>query len=462
MQTEIESAGPFEKVLTVHLGEDDLEQAKERAARKLSRNLRIKGFRPGKAPRRIVEAHVGSETLRKEAIEEALPSVVGEALAEAELRPATAPRLQDIRDVDEGVEVEVRVTLWPTLKEIPSYEGREIRLERPGVTAEEVDRQVDRLREQFAELEVVPRKAEEGDYVSIDLSASHHGRPVEEASAKDLLYEVGSRSFLPGLDEHLGGAGAGDILRFNARLPEGFTELGGQEVTFQVLVKDVRRKKLPQVTDEWVAEVSEFQSAEELRGQLAERLEELKKEHLRRQFESRLLEELIAEMDLVVPEALVGSEMERMLRNLLHRLEARGQGLTDYLQATGQTQEAFLSELRREAERNLKTQILLDSVAEREGLEVSSEEVDQLVESLARVAGDDAEAYRRALRQGDGEDVLASDILRHKAADILLESAVAVDEKGERIDLQDVAPPADTGGGASPETDEVEETREEG
>lgn len=439
MQTTVSEAGPFQRTVTLHIAESDLDRAAERAARKLSKDLKIKGFRPGKAPRRVVEATVGADTLRTEAIEEALPEALGEVLREQELVPAVAPRVTDMRDLDDGVEVEVEVTLWPKLDAPPHYRDRIITLEAPAVTPEEVEAQIERLQRQFAELETVSRPAREGDYVSIDLSGTRHGQPVDEASAKDFLYEVGSHSFIEGLDEQLTGASPGEIIRFNATLPEAFGKAGGEEITLQVLVKDVRQRKLPPTTDEWVSEVSEFESMAELRETLEDNLYEVKKASLRAEFRSRVLDDLLQEMEVELPEPLIGAETERVLHRFLHELEERGITVEQYLGATGQEQESLLDQVRSEAVRNLKTNILLQAVVEAEGLAVSQEDLDDVTGALARAAERDVDDYRAMLRKGNREEALAGDILRQKAFDALVQAAQPVDAKGDPIDLQPVA-----------------------
>ncbi len=277
MNTNVTDAGPFEKLLTMQVPEAELEAAKSSAARRLSKDLKIKGFRPGKAPRRIVEATVGPERLRSEAIDDLLPTLVADALREVDVRPAVPPQVENLKDIDTGLEVEVKITTWPVLDHLPPYESLEIEVSPPQPTDEELERQVDRLRDQFADLELVSRPAANGDFVTINLTASRNGEPIEEAAASDLLYEVGSASFLEGLDGVLPGSAAGAIVKFDAPLPAGFGELAGQEVTMQVLVKEVKQKVLPDLTDEWTAEVTEFATVDELRRELSKQIEEAKR-----------------------------------------------------------------------------------------------------------------------------------------------------------------------------------------
>ena len=266
MQTDIKEDGPFERILTIRLEEQDLESAKNKAARKLSKTMKIKGFRPGKAPRSIVERMVGPEALRSEAIDDSLPELVGPAIDQAELEPATAPRIEAVRDAEEGgVDVDIRITMWPVLDAVPDFSGRKITIDSPEVTDEEVSDQIDRLRDQYAELEDVERPADDGDFVMINISASVDGEEIPDATAEDLLYEVASQSFIPGLDDLLGGGSVGDIREGPGTLPPGFGQDEPREADLKVLIKGVRAKKLPEVTDEWVSDVSEFDTAEELK-----------------------------------------------------------------------------------------------------------------------------------------------------------------------------------------------------
>ena len=435
MNTNVTDAGPFEKLLTLQVAEADLDAAKSQAARRLSKDLKIKGFRPGKAPRRIVEATVGPERLRSEAIDDLLPTLVADALREVEVRPAVPPQVENMKDIDTGLEVEVKVTLWPVLDHVPSYEGLEIEVSRPQPTEEELERQLNRLRDQFADLETVDRPAIDGDYVSINLTASRNGQPIEEAAASDLLYEVGSASFVEGLDAQLPGATAGTIVKFNAPLPEGFGELAGQEVTMQVLVKEVKQKLLPDLTDEWTAEVTEFATVDELRGELSKQIEEVKRGIVRNELQTGVLESLLAEIDILIPQAIIDAEMENTLHRLAHQLEGQGISIADYLRVTGQDQQVFVDDLRNQADRNVRTDLLLEAVAQAAGFEASPEELDEVVAVLAKQAEKDVDEYRTEFAESVQEKAVMGDILKRKALEVLLESAVPVDESGNRIDL---------------------------
>lgn len=435
MNTTITDAGPFEKLVTVQIAEADIDKAKSTVARKLSRDLKIPGFRPGKAPRPVVEATVGADRLRSEAIEEVLPSAVTDALEELELEPAATPAVENIRDIDEGVEVDVKVTLWPVLEFAPDYRGRTVEVTSPDVTDEEVNQNVDRMRDQFAELETVGRAASTGDYVSINLSATQDGEIVEEAAAEDLLYEIGSGSFIEGIDTELTGSSAGEIVSFEGPLPDGFGDKAGQSVTYRLLVKEVKQKKLPDMTDEWVDDVTEFSTVEEMTGSLRARIRQMKLNSVNNEFRVKLLDLLADEMEIEIPAAIIDGEMESIFHSFSHRLEEQKISIADYLQITGQDQQAFIDDLNSQANRNVRTNLLLDAVVKHSKIEVEDAEYAELIGALAAQTGSETDELIARFAETNQEKELRSDILRRKALDALLEAAVAVDSEGNPIDL---------------------------
>jgi trigger factor len=427
--------GRFERLLTVTVPEADLEAAKNRAARKISREVKIKGFRPGKAPRRLVEAAVGAEHVRAEAIDDVLPDVVGRALEEAELEPAVTPAVEALRDVDNGVEVDVKVTLWPTLDSVPDYSGRVIAIEHPPLDDSVVEEQIDRFREQFAELESVDRSAREGDFVSINITTNRDGEALEEVSATDLLYEVGTESLVDGLDAQLHGRSAGAIEQFDTILPERFGDLAGAAVTMQVLVKEVKEKKLPELTDEWVDETTEFDTVDELRAELVRRMEGMRRSNALNLFQAQLVDTLVADMNLELPEGLINGEMEEIFHRFGHQLGESGVEFSDYLEISGMTQEAFLDDLRQQATRSVSTDILLDSIAADAGIVVEPDEIASMYQSLANQAGEDPEQLTERFSGTAQEKRIVGDILRRKALQAAVLAAVPTDEDGNPIDL---------------------------
>lgn len=435
---EVKEAGPFERILTITLDAAAIAAGKKSAAARLAKETRIKGFRPGKAPVKVVESIVGAATLRKEAIDEALPKALAAAIVETQLLPVVYPKLEEVRDGDDSAEVDVRITLWPTIDTLPDYTGRKVTIDRPEVSEEDVDRQIERMRDQFAELEDVDREAFDGDFVLVDVKTTLDGSEYAAGSASDMLYEVGSNSLLAGLDDALRGGAAGAISRFDSVLPVSFGGDGGKAVTVQTLVKQVKTKRLPVVDDNWVAEVSEFDTVGEMRAELADHMRSLRARSARAQVAEQAVSDVVADLDLALPQGLVDAEMESVFHRFAHRLEAQGIPFEQYLSLSGQDQGTFIADLRSQAETNLRTRILLEAIAVHEGIDVTPEELDETITALAAASRTPLDEYRKALSEGAQEETLSGDILRRKAADRLAELVTPVDAHGEEIELPEI------------------------
>jgi trigger factor len=433
MPTTITESGAFERLVTFQLTDEQIDEAKRGAARKLAQEVKIHGFRPGKAPLPIVEATVGKDRVRQEAIEDLLNPVLNEVLTDEDIQPAINPELESMDDVEGGVEVQVKVTLWPTI-DLPNYKNRNIEVTNPEVTNQDLEEQTERMLEQFATVEEVDRPAEDGDFVSIDLEASQDGDSIEEANAQDILYEVGSGILIEGIDEHLVGVSAGDEISFTGLLPEGFGDRAGEEVTFQITVHEVKERVLPELDDEWVDENTEFETVDELMATLRERLADAKLRSVSQEYSERALSTLRDQIDIEIPEGLVRAEMDRHLHDFLHRLEEAELKLEDYFRATGQSQEAFLGDLRNQAELSIRNRLVLDAVIEAEDLQVNEEDMSNALQSLAAQSEDPA-GYVRAFQESGQGLALASDILRNRALEAILSSANPVDEDGNPVDL---------------------------
>jgi trigger factor len=433
MTTTVTESGAFERTVRFQLTEEQISEAKAGAARKLAQEVKIHGFRPGKAPLPIIEATVGKERVRQEAIDGLLNPVLNDVLTEEEIRPAINPELESVDDVEGGVEVQVRVTLWPTI-DLPNYKNRNIEVTNPEVTEEELAEQTKRMLEQFATVEEVERSAEEGDFVSLDLRATEDGEEVEDATAEDILYEVGSGLLISGIDEHLIGASAGDAITFNGPLPEGFGDRAGEKVDFEITVHEVKERILPGLTDEWVDENTEFDTVDELLETLRERLADAKLRSVSREYSEKAMATLRNQVDIDIPEGLVRAEMDRHLHDFLHRLEDAELELEDYFEATGQDQENFLADIRQQAELSIRNRLVLDAVIEAEEIEVNEEDMSNALQSLA-ARSEDPPGYIRAFQESGQELALASDILRNRALDAILSNANPVDEEGNPVDL---------------------------
>ncbi len=438
----------------------DFERAIDAAFRKLAHEVKLPGFRPGKAPRRLLEARLGTEVARDQALRDSLPEYYAEAVVSESIDVIAPPEIDITAGEDDGdVEFDAVVEVRPEVV-LEGHDALRIEIPAPEVPADAVDGQLDMLRERFADLEDSGTPLVDGDYAEIDVKGYVHDESIEGLTATDYLYEIGSGIVVPELDTELHGKRPGDILKFNATLPERFGERAGDEVSFQVLVKETKRKVLPTVTDEWVGEVSEFDTADALRADITQRLDL----YARVQAQLAVREQVLdAAADLVtvdIPDTLVNQEMERRLHDFAHRLQdqvGEGVSIPQYLAATGQDQEEFLAKLRETATKAARSDLALRAVIAQEQIEVGDDEVAGEIDQLAERTGEKPAKVRKDLEREGLIGAVRSDLARGKALAFLIDHATVVDEAGNPVDLtppEIAAPPSD-------ETDPDETPQEE-
>jgi len=431
VRSTLEPVAPTKVKISVVVEPDELGPAIERTARRLSREVKVPGFRKGKVPRPVLEARIGREALIAEAIEhEAVPEFYAKAVEELGVEPLSRGKVEppDYKD-GQPLEFSATVEVKPRI-DLPPYRGVEVERPEIEVTDKHLDTQLDQLRERFAQLEVIGRPIAKGDFAQIDLRATRHSEEIAELTRTDFLYEVGSGTVVPELDEQLEGTHKGDILRFNGTLPEEAGELAGQEVTFTVLVKEAKSKVLPALDDDFAQEASEFDTLDELRAHLRERLEEAATGQVRSELETRVLDAFLGQVDVPLPETLVNDELQFRASRFVQQLNLMGISLEQYQQGAETTREQLEADLRAQAERAVKAQLVLEAVAAAEGIEASDEEVEAEIGRQAQRLGREPEDVRKAL--GAGRDgVIRGDILRTKALELLVENAdVAVQQGG--------------------------------
>jgi trigger factor len=424
VRSTLETVEPTKVRINVVVEPDELGPAIDRTARRLSREVRVPGFRKGKVPRQVIEARIGRDALLAEAIEqEAVPEFYAKAIEELGVRPLSRAQVEPPDYTDgEPLSFSATIEVMPDL-DLPPYRGIEV--ERPSleVTDEHVDAQLERLRERFAQLEVIGRPLAKGDFAQIDLRATHHTEEIPELTRTDFLYEVGSGTVVPELDNELEDKRKGDILRFNATLPEEAGEgLAGREVTFQVLVKEAKAKVLPKLDDDFAQEASEFDTLEELRADLRQRLEEAAEAQRASELETRVLQAYLDQAEVPMPESMVHDELHYRANRFAQQLTMMGTNLDQYLQALGQTADDVEADLRAQSERAVRAQLVLEAIAQAEGFEATEEEIEAELRRQAQRVGRDPEEVRRALADGR-IGVIAGDILRSKALAYMVEHA---------------------------------------
>ena len=425
--------------LSVEVDEGEFEKDIDAAFRRIAKEVRLPGFRPGKAPRRILEAKLGKDVGREEALREALPTYYYQAVKDHDVDAIAAPEIDITAGKEEGaVTFDAVVEVRPSVL-VPGYASLRIEIPKPEATDEEIDAQVERLRQQFGELTAVDRPAIDGDHVTITINGSRDGEALAGLQADDYLYEVGSGSIADELDENLRGGKVGDILSFDAQ-PQDPDEAA---VQFRVIVKDIKEKVLPDVTDEWANDVSEFETVDDLRADIAERITRVRKIQAQMAVREKTASALVELVDEDVPEPLVASEMQQRLQDFALRLNAQGISPEQYFEATGQSQEALVDELRELAVQGVKADLALRAVAEAEGLETDDDDIEAEIEALSERVKEKPAKVRQQLERADQMSAVRSDIRKRKALDWLVEHVELVDEQGNPVERTALELPAD-------------------
>jgi trigger factor len=413
----------------------EFERAIDAAFRKLAREVRIPGFRPGKAPRRLLEARLGSDIAREQALQDALPEYYVEAVNEHDVDVIAPPEIEiTAGQADGDVEFDAVVEIRPQVK-LVGYDELQVELPFHAVSDDDVDKQVDALRERFADLADSEFPLVDDAYATIDVAGTIDGEAVEGLTATDFLYRVGSGMVVDELDDQLRGTKPGAILEFTATLPERFGEFAGQEGKFRVIVKEVKQKVLPDLNDEWVQEASEFQTVDELRADIRARVETMQRLQAQRALRDKVLEAAADLVPIEAPPTLIDGETRRRVEDLAHRLSHQGASLEQYLEMTGQEPQAFIDEIRVGAARAVLADLALRAVVTQEEIGVTDEEVDVEVEQLAVRSEQKPAKVRRELERSGALEAVRSDLARGKALEFLVEHATVVDEDGNEIDL---------------------------
>jgi trigger factor len=421
LATTSERIGKDQVKLTVEVPESELKGAINAAYKRWAGEIKVPGFRKGKVPRQLIDARVGPEVVREEALRDALPDLYRAAL-QAESLEAIAPPDIEVTSFEEGSPLvfEATVDVRPEVA-LPRYADVHIEAPSTEVTEEDIDEQLEQLRDRFAELETASREARRGDHVVIDLKGYRNGEPVEGASAPDYLYEVGSKLGPPSLDDELQGERAGAILKFTDTVASGD---GGapEDLQFTVLLKEVKTKKLPPLDAEFAKTVGEFDSMDELRDDLRERLADVKYGSVMEEVRSKALTAFVDAADLGPPEKLVESEFEHRLDHIEDDLKRAGMTLDQYAGQSGTTELEIRADLRAQAARSVKAELLLEEVARTEGIEVTQDDIGLEIAYAAARSGQEPKAVAEQLVAQQRLGALAADILRRKALDHIVES----------------------------------------
>ena len=450
MQTTVESTAKHTVKLTIEVPQEEFSKDLDRAYRSIANAVKIPGFRKGKVPKQIIDAQVGRDVVMQEFLEESVPVYYRNAVREQDLAPIADPDI-DLQEMEDGrplvftAVVEVRPRLELTADD---YKGVKVEAPPTEVSDDEVTDWVERLRQRFSELEPAARPAREGDFVVADFRATVHGEEIPEATRTDYLYALGTGEFGEKVDEELTSKKSGDIVKLNATLPERFGEPnGGAEVTFQVLVKEVKSVRLPEADDDFAKTASEFDTMDELRTDLREKLGELKEREVKAVLRDRVLDALIERVDVDIPESLVQEETDHRVNHARERAQRAGSSLEEALEAQGWDEARLREDAREHALRAIKGDLVLEAVARGEQFEVTAEEIGAEVGALASAYGREPKDLAKQLDRSGQIVTLAGDIIRSKALDLLVEHADIETESGSEA-------PAEAETGAEPDQSE--------
>jgi trigger factor len=403
----------------------EIERSLDRAARQLARDLRVPGFRKGKVPTPVVIQRIGREAVLDEAVRGFLPQWYVDAVDAAGIAPVGEPSL-DVGDLPargEPLTFSIEVGVRPKAKLGP-YKELEVGRAEPDADQEAVDREVEGLRDRLARLEAVDRTAEEGDFLTVDYVGTIDGEPFAGGEGRDQSIELGSGRLIPGFEDQLKGAKAGDDVTVKVTFPEdyGAEHLAGKDAEFAVTVKEVKAKQLPDVDDE-LAEEAGFDTLDELREDIAGRLREAQERSIEADFREAALDAAVDGATIDVPDALVDARARELWDRMLHSLSHQGITRDAYLRIAQKTEEELLAEARPDAERQLRREAVVAAIIEEEGLEATDEEVLEALAPMAQREGTTPKKLFDRLRSSGRLDDLREEVLARKAIDLVAESA---------------------------------------
>ncbi|MFV0317129.1 MAG: trigger factor [Microthrixaceae bacterium] len=413
--------------LVVNVDEQELEPALDLVWKEIAKEVRLPGFRPGKAPRKLLERQIEPGYARGEALRNELPEQYAKAVIEHDVDVVAPPEL-DITSGEEAGDItfEATVEVRPVVT-IEGYDSLRVEVPSPEVDEDEIEEQVDRLRSQYGELVDVDREANEGDYVTIDLLGSRDGEVLEGLEAEGYSYLLGSGAVVAAFDEQLLGVSAGDEVAFGAAHPDPDDEDG---VDWEIKVHGVQERELPELTDEWVSDATEFDTVADFRSDVRERLESGRAEQTRGSVRARVGAAVGELVDLEPSEAMIGADFQARLQTMTSQLAQSGIAMEDYLRIMGKDPESFAAELREAAEEGVKVDLGLRAVVAAEGLEASDREVEDEVATMIGSGPLSIEEGMEQLRAGGQLSAVRSEISNRKAMEWLVEHSTIVDPDG--------------------------------
>ena len=435
MKSTVEQLSPTRVRINVEVPFTELQPDFDRAYKELAKQVRLPGFRPGKAPAKLLEARVGREAMLDQVVNEALPSRYGQAVTESDVRPLGQPDIQVTKkEYGEELVFTAEVDVRPEIT-LPDLSALKITVDPIKVSDEDVDAELQSLRARFGTLTGVERPAATGDFVSIDLSANIDGEDVPEAATKGLSHEVGSGQLIDGVDDAIVGLSAGESRTFTTTMAAG--PHAGKEAEVTVTVGSVKERELPEPDDEFAQLASEFDTIDELRASLADQVSGAKRVQQAEDIRVAALDALREQVDMPLPEAIVQAQVDNTLHSALHGLDHDEAKFAEALEKQGSSREEFDANTRSNAEKAVKTQLLLDALGDDLDIQVSQQDLTERLVLSSQQYGIEPQQLLAYLQQNDQLPAMFADVRRGLTIAATVEAATVTDTDGNVVDTEE-------------------------
>jgi trigger factor len=446
VKSTVEKLSPTRVRINVEVPFAEWEGDFDAALKQMAKQVRLPGFRPGKVPVKLLEARIDKDAMLDQVVGEAVPSKYSEAVTTADVRPLGQPEIEITKKVyGEDLEFTAEVDVRPEI-ELPELEGLKIAVDPIEVTDDEVDAELQSLRARFGTLTGVERAAENGDFVSIDLSATADGEDVPEAKTEGLSHEIGSGQLIEGLDEAITGLNEGESRVFTTTLAAG--EHAGQEAQVTVTVKSVKERELPEPDDEFAQLASEFDTIDELKSSLTDQVQRVKRIEQAEQIRNKALEVLLEQVEVPLPEKIVQAQVDDTLHNAIHGLEHDEARFAEALEEQGSTREEFDADNRTNAEKAVKTQLLMDAIADKLDIQVGQTDLTERLVLMSRQYGLEPQQLLQYLQENNQLPAMFADVRRGLTVAAVVHGATVTDTDGNVIDTTEFFGPQDEQGAA--------------
>jgi trigger factor len=441
VKSTVEQLSPTRVRINVEVPFTELQPDFDKAYKQLAQQVRLPGFRPGKAPAKLLEARIGRGAVLEQVVNDALPSRYSEAVTTSEVRPLGQPEIE-ITKIEDGDELvfTAEVDIRPDIS-LPDLEALQITVDPIEVTDEDVDAELQSLRARFGTLTGVERPAAEGDFVSVDLSATVDGNEVPESTTEGMSHEVGSGQLIEGLDEAIIGLRDGESRVFTTTLAAG--EHAGQEAQVTVTVKSVKERELPEPDDEFAQLSSEFDTIDELKASLADQVQRVKGIQQAEEIRDKVLEALLDQVEVPLPEKIVQAQVDDTVHNAIHGLDHDEERFAETLAEQGSSREEFDADNRTNAERAIKTQLLMDAIADELDVQVSQNDLSERLVLMSRQYGLEPQQLLAYLQENNQLPTMFADVRRGLTVAAVVHAATVTDTDGNVIDtVEFFGPPA--------------------